>query len=100
MALCNSLLLYGITCWGGASRTDIKTVHTAQKIIIKVAYSFPPTYPSIDLFKNTNILSIYKLYIKQILIKAIQMQLLNNTEIIDRRTGILHKTTLFIIIQL
>lgn len=87
MALCNSLLLYGITCWGGASRTGIQSVYIAQKITIKVAYSLPPTYPSIDIFKNTNILSIYKLYIKQILIKAIQMQILNNTDIIDSRTG-------------
>jgi hypothetical protein len=87
MALCNSLLLYGITCWGGASRTNIKSVYIAQKIIIKVAYSLPPTYPSIDIFKNTNILSIYKLYIKQTLIKSIQMQILNNIDIIDSRTG-------------
>ncbi|KAF0748624.1 Uncharacterized protein FWK35_00028389 [Aphis craccivora] len=68
-------------------QTDIKSVYIAQRIIIKVAYSLPPTYPSIDIFKNTNILSIYKLYIKQTLIKTIQMQILNNTDIIDSRTG-------------
>ncbi|KAF0748963.1 Uncharacterized protein FWK35_00017925 [Aphis craccivora] len=35
MALCNSLLLYGITCWGGASRTDIKsTVEQCSRLYV------------------------------------------------------------------
>lgn len=87
MALCNSILLYGITCWGGTNRTDINTLHTTQKMIVKVAFSLPLKFPSEELFKHTNILSVYKLYIRQILVKSIQNHTLNATEIIDRRTG-------------
>jgi hypothetical protein len=87
MALCNSILLYGITCWGGSNRTDINTLHITQKMIINVAYSLPFKYPSGELFKHKNILPIYKLYIRQILIKSIQNNTLNVIEIMDRRTG-------------
>jgi len=65
MALCNFILLYGITCWGGTNRTDINAVHiSTQKSIIKVAYSLPLTYPSVEIFNHTTIilLSIYKYY--------------------------------------
>jgi len=86
MALCNSILLYGITCWGGSNRTDINSLHIAQKITVKVAYSLPLKYPLKELFNNTNV-SVCKLYIRQILIKTIQNHTLNTTDIIDRRIG-------------
>lgn len=56
-------------------------------MIIKVAYSLPLKYPSGELFKHTNILPIYKLFIRQILIKSIQNNTLNALDIMDRRTG-------------
>jgi hypothetical protein len=56
-------------------------------MIIKVAYSLQLKYPSGELFKHTNILPIYKLYIRQILIKSIQNNTLNAIEIMDRKTG-------------
>jgi len=36
MALCDSILLYGITCWGGTNKTDISALHITQKMIVKV----------------------------------------------------------------
>jgi len=56
-------------------------------MIAKVAYSLPLKCPSEELFNHTNILSVYKLYIWQILVKSIQNHTINATEIIDRRTG-------------
>jgi hypothetical protein len=53
MALCNSILLYGITYWGGSNRTNINTLHITQKMIIKIAYSLPLKYPSGELFNHT-----------------------------------------------
>jgi hypothetical protein len=37
MALCNSIPLYGITCWGGSNRTNINTLYITQKMIIIIA---------------------------------------------------------------
>jgi len=54
---------------------------------VKVAYSLPLKYPSKELFNITDILSVYKLYIRQILIKSIQNHTLNTTDILNRRTG-------------
>jgi len=31
VALCNLIIVYSIRCWGGTNRTNIKTLHTAQK---------------------------------------------------------------------
>lgn len=50
-------------------------------IIVKVEYSLPLE----ELFNHTNILSFYKLNIRQILVKSIQNHTLNVTEIIDRK---------------
>jgi len=52
-----------------------------------VDYSLPLTYLSVELFRDTNILSIYTFYINQILIRSIQRNILNDKEILDRRTG-------------
>lgn len=56
-------------------------------MIVKVANSLPSKHPSKELFSHTNILSVYKLYIGQILIKSIQTLTLNTIETIDGRTG-------------
>lgn len=41
--LCNSIVLYDITCWDGANRTDITTIHNtySPKNVLKVAYYRP-----------------------------------------------------------
>jgi len=87
MAMCNSILSYGITCWLGSKRIDINTLYTTQKMIVKVAYSLLLKYLSQELFCHTNILSVYKLYIRQILVKSINNHTLNATDILDKRTG-------------
>jgi len=66
MALCNSILLYGITCWGGTNRTDINTLHTTQKTIVKVAYSLPLKHPSEEYYST---ILIYYLFINYTLDK-------------------------------
>jgi len=57
-------------------------------IIVKVAnYSLPLKYTLEELFNHSNIFYVYKLYIRQSLVKFIQNYTLNATGIIYRRTG-------------
>jgi len=63
------------------------SIRITRKMIIKIAFFLPINYPSGELFNHKNVLPIYKLYIRQILIKYLQMHLLNTTEITDKRTG-------------
>jgi len=40
MVLCNSILLYDITCWGGTNKTDINTLHTLPKKLKSQFYRY------------------------------------------------------------
>jgi hypothetical protein len=77
MTLCISILLYGIISWGGSTRTDRNTLHITQKIDNKNRVLITIKIYIRELFNHTNILSIYKLFIRQILIKCIQNHTLN-----------------------
>jgi len=46
---------------GDTNRTAQKQYIRSQKIILKVAYSLPLTFPTSDLFDHTSTLTIYKL---------------------------------------
>jgi len=48
----------------GTVNQTLHTLHTTQKMIVKVAYSLLLKYSSEELFNHTNILSAYKLYIR------------------------------------
>jgi len=54
---------------------------------IIIVYNIWNRYLKYKMIIYANILSVYKLYIRQILVKSIQNHTLNATEIIDKRTG-------------
>jgi len=67
-ALCQSLLEYGIIGWGSASNTHMKQLVKTQKGIIKIILKVPTRTPSKEIFKSFKVLSITKLYSKNVLL--------------------------------
>jgi hypothetical protein len=57
-ALVHSVMSYGILAWGGAAITILDPLINTQKILIKVLFRFNYLYPSIDLYRNSDILSV------------------------------------------
>lgn len=62
-ALCQSILTYCITTWGGAGKTLLLTVERAQRAILKVATSRPFIFPTNLLYKSCEVLTVRQLFI-------------------------------------
>lgn len=69
VALVQSVLSYCIPVWGGAAKTKFLTLERAQRALIKCMYFKKKRYPTEDLFRLSNLLSVRKLYITQIILK-------------------------------
>lgn len=63
LALCQSLLSYCITSWGGAARTLLLKLERAQRAILKVCSFLPMRYPTADLYKRCKVLTVRQLFI-------------------------------------
>lgn len=66
-ALCQSLLTYGISAWGGAAEKYIKPLNTAHKTLIRIMFKKPYLHPTENLLITNNLLDIRKLFIKKII---------------------------------
>nr|CAI5832635.1 unnamed protein product [Callosobruchus analis] len=66
-SLVPSQLNYGILGWGGVHQTHLKSISSLQKCILKVIYYKEPTYPSNNLFKESQKFDIRQLFSYNIL---------------------------------
>lgn len=67
-ALAESIIQYGIICWGGSFKNVLNRLQIMQKTLIKILIKKPRLYSSQALFEETELLSINKLYIRAILL--------------------------------
>jgi hypothetical protein len=66
-ALCHCLINYGICSWGGSGKTYLIEAERAQRGLLKVLLALPYRYPTTELYKRANVLSVRKTYILQCL---------------------------------
>lgn len=62
-ALCESLLTYCITIWGGAAKTALIQLERAQRAVLKVIYRRPFKFPTSQLYIDSKVLTVRQLYI-------------------------------------
>lgn len=62
-ALCQSLLSYCITSWGGSPESTIKPVEVAQRAILKVCTFKPRLFPTSLLYEYCGVLTVRQLYL-------------------------------------
>lgn len=62
-ALCQSVLTYCISCWGGAAKTTLKPLEIAHRAILKVATFRPIRFPTTELYKACNLLNVRQQFI-------------------------------------
>lgn len=63
MALCQSILTYCITVWGGTCKTNLIKLERAQRAVLKVSLSLPFFFPTKDLYLLSDVLTVRQLYI-------------------------------------
>lgn len=68
-ALCQSLISYCITSWGGAPATTIKCVEVAQRAILKISTFRPFLFPTKLLYQKCEVLTVRQLFILGIILK-------------------------------
>lgn len=69
LALGQSLITYCIPIWGGAATTYLLVLERAQRAVIKVMLQKPRIYPTVQLYKEANLLSVRQLFIYNSIIR-------------------------------
>lgn len=69
VALAQSILIYCIPVWGGATKTKFLELERAQRSLIKVMYTKPYRFPTTELYSLSGILTVRKLYIIHAVLK-------------------------------
>lgn len=68
-ALCQSLISYCISSWGGASKTTLKPLEIAQRAVLKVCTFRPLLSPTHELYKYCEVLTVRQLFLLSIILK-------------------------------
>ena len=63
LALCQSLLTYCISAWGGAPKTILLKLERAQRAVLKVSTFRPMLFPTDELYKSCGVLTVRQLFI-------------------------------------
>lgn len=88
LALCQSIIQYCITSWGGASKTILLSLERAQRAILKVAKFHPFFFPTFQLYKSCSVLTVRQLFILNLLLKQHTMLSYNADNTNKRRNDI------------
>lgn len=83
-ALCHCVINYCICSWGGASKNYILEAERAQRALLKVMHKLPYRYPTDELYKKNQILSVRKTFIFEC-IKALHKNQTNVTSMHSKR---------------
>lgn len=68
-ALCQSVISYCITTWGGTAKTTLLNLERAQRAILKVSTFRPFRFPTNLLYKSCEILTVRQLFILNTVLK-------------------------------
>ncbi|KAG7295620.1 hypothetical protein JYU34_021893 [Plutella xylostella] len=62
-ALCESIIGYCVSCWGGAAKTHLLKLERAQRCVLKVLLKKHFQYSTFDLFRDFEVLTVRQLFI-------------------------------------
>lgn len=92
--LCQSIISYCISVWGGAIKTNFLRVERAQRAILKVMTRKPYRYPTTQLYSDCKVLTVRQLFVLQCIFRTHSTTPPSDPK--KRRnlpTGTQHKTT-------
>lgn len=68
-SLCQSILCYCISAWGGASKTHLLKLERAQRAILKIAAFLPRLYPTTAVYDFWKVLTVRQLFIVSVVLR-------------------------------
>lgn len=69
LALCQSIIAYCISSWGGAAKSHLIKVERAQRAVLKVCTFKPFLFPTTELYKLCGVLTVRQLFIHAVVIQ-------------------------------
>lgn len=63
-SICQSIITYCITSWGGSYKTHMLQLERAQRGLLKCSTSRPYRYPTVDLYKECQVLTVRQLFVQ------------------------------------
>lgn len=84
-ALCQSILMYCISCWGGTSKTTLLPLEIAQRAILKVSSFRPIDYPTHLLYQSWNLPTVRQIYIITTILKQHSLTPIDRSILLKRR---------------
>lgn len=84
-ALCQSLLSYCITVWGGTAKTAMLRVERAQRAVLKVGNSLPFLFPTKELYERVGVLTVRQLYVLNVILRKHSQTTFNPSMFENRR---------------
>lgn len=72
-SLCQSLIAYCISSWGGACKSNMIQLERAQRAILKVSSFKPFRFPTKELYDHFGVLTVRQLFILQTILRQHSM---------------------------
>lgn len=93
LALCQSIITYGISVWGSAAKTSILVAERAQRSVLRVMLRKPYRYPTNSLYAEALVLTVRQLFIYKVCITVHRnsLKMENYTNLITKRIFVLPK---------
>lgn len=85
VALAQSILVYCIPVWGGASKVKFLELERAQRALLKVMHFKAYRYPTVDLYKTSDTLTVRQLYILSLVLNIHRTLPYDSTKLSKRR---------------
>lgn len=92
VALAQSIMIYCIPIWGGASKVKFLEAERAQRILLKVMFFKKLRFPTYSLYSIADLLTIRQLYILHATLKKHKSLPVDPTMLTKRRIDIVAKT--------
>lgn len=87
-ALCQSILGYCITAWGGTYKTLLLQLERAQRYLLKVMHCKPRDYPTAKLYSDSEVLTVRQLFILRAMLRR-HSEIPLSARILQKRHGTL-----------
>lgn len=95
LALCQSLITYCITSWGGACKSVLIRLERAQRAVLKVCTFKPLIFPTFKLYQYCEVLTVRQLFILSTVLKQHRDSVYEPSQAKSRRNHLIAASSLF-----
>jgi hypothetical protein len=85
ISLCQSLISYCVTIWGGAVKNTLIKLERAQRLILKICFLKPMLYPTLKLYSDCEVLTVRQIFVLNTILKQHKRTEYKKDQIVTRK---------------